>query len=187
MNSKRLSKFLSLILRHQPEVAKLTLDGRGFCHIDKLIKAASAHLHETVTREDLEELCTPSDNPQEKTRFELEGDYIRAGHGHSIAISGYPECVPTQALFHATPRAAVAAIQKSGLSLMSRQKVHLSYDRAITLEAARRRNRDVVLIEVLWEEAIQAGIKFYSSADSRIILSDDLPTKYLKIDLSHQK
>ena len=186
-NKKRLSKFMSLVLRHQPEVAGLKLDTRGFCSIDSMLKAAKNHLRQDVTREDLEELSTPSDDPQEKTRFEIEGDYIRAGHGHSIPITGYPSCLPDKPLYHASPRTVYKDIQTSGLKSMSRQKVHLSYDKAITLEAARRRSRDVILIEIKVSEALAAGIGFYTSADPRIILSDEILAQFLIFHLEYQR
>lgn len=175
----RLSKFMSFVLRHKPEAEGLTLDERGFCRVDTLVAAASRKLRSEITREDVESLCVPSDNPNEKTRFELEGDFVRAGHGHSVAITAYRPCAPTAPLYHATPRAVLATIKADGLKSMSRQKVHLSYDRAITVEAARRRSRDVVLIQVDVGPARLANVGFYESADKRIVLSDAVPARFL--------
>jgi putative RNA 2'-phosphotransferase len=177
---KRLSKFLSLVLRHRPQVAGLQLDGRGFCGIDALAAAASRALGIDVGRAEIEELAAPSTSPGEKTRFEIEGDYVRAGHGHSLPIEGYRPTVPRAALYHATVSAALPAIRDEGLRAMQRQKVHLSYEREITLEAARRRGRDTVLIEVDVEAARAAQVAFYESADPRIVLSDDLPASCLR-------
>lgn len=39
----RTSKFLSLILRHQPEVIGLTLDENGWANVDDLIRLANQH------------------------------------------------------------------------------------------------------------------------------------------------
>ena len=114
-------------------------------------------------------------------RFELEGDFVRAGHGHSIPIAGYRRTTPRAPLFHATVRAALPAIRAEGLRAMARQKVHLSTERAITLEAARRRGRDTVLIEVDIGAALGAGVGFYESADPRIVLGDDIPPQALRI------
>ena len=182
---RRLSKFMSYVLRHKPEEAGLQLDARGFCDINKLLKAATKQFHSPVTREDVEALCVPSEDPNEKTRFELEGDFVRAGHGHSIQVSGYRVCDSDQLLYHATPRTSIDAIRSGGLRAMSRQKVHLSYDQKITVEAARRRSRDVVLVEVDVAAARKAGIVFYESADPRIILSDDIPPSFLNFDLKY--
>lgn len=176
---RRLSKFMSFVLRHKPETEGLKLDERGFCRIEPLVLAASRKLRFGVTREDVESLCVPSDNPNEKTRYELEGDFVRAGHGHSVEITGYRPCAPIAPLYHATTRQALAAVKTDGLRSMSRQKVHLSYDRAITVEAARRRSRDVVLVQVDVGAARLANVGFYESADERIVLSDDVPARFL--------
>jgi len=177
---KRLSKFLSYVLRHKPEDAGLTLDERGCCPVDTIIQAASTKLGHEVTRDDIELLCEPSDDPKEKTRFELEGDLIRAGHGHSIPVAGLRPCEPKGPLYHATTKTALPKVKTDGLKCMSRQKVHLSYDKAITIEAARRRSRDIVLVEVETGPARLDNIGFYESADPRIVLSDDIPAKYLR-------
>ncbi len=177
---RRLSKYLSYILRHTPEDAGLTLDPRGAAPVEAVVQAATAALGFTVTAFDLEELAEPAFGEQ-KRRFELEGDYVRAGHGHSIPIAELDPVVPKAPLYHGAPRVAVDAILQDGLQPMSRQKVHLSYDRAITIEAARRKSADVALLEVLVEEARAAGAGFYRSADPRIVLSDPIPPAALRL------
>jgi putative RNA 2'-phosphotransferase len=172
---KRLSKYMSKVLRHEPEKAGLTLDERGFCPIEDLLRAASQALRREILREDLLELTRPQEDPAQKLRFEAEGDFVRAGHGHSIPVAGYRETAPRGNLFHATTRGALDSIREGGLKAMNRQKVHLAYDRGITLEAARRKNRDVVCIEIDAARARERGVKFYESADPRIVLSDDIP------------
>ncbi len=178
---KRLSKFLSYVLRHQPGSAGLTLDDRGFCAIDEVVAAARKGTRVTIERADLEALAEPPTDPAAKQRFQIEGDFIRAGHGHTVAIDGYREVTPDRALFHATTAAAMPAIERDGLLPMARQKVHLSSDRAITVEAARRRSPRVVVIEIAAPEAAAAGVGFYESADARIVLSDAVPPAFLRI------
>jgi putative RNA 2'-phosphotransferase len=178
---RRLSRFMSLVLRHRPETAGLTLDERGFCAVDALVGAASRALGLQVSRADVEVLAGPPASAAEKVRFELEGDFVRAGHGHSIPIAGYRPAAPRAPLYHATVRAALPGIRAGGLRAMARQKVHLSTDRQITLEAARRRGRDTVLIEVDLEVALALGVGFYESADPRIVLGDDIPPRALRI------
>lgn len=176
---KRLSKFLSLVLRHKPEKIGIALDPKGFCNISELIAKINQKTGFQVTKEQLEDLARPTGNPQDKVRFEIEGDRIRAGHGHSIAIDMYEEVIPSGPLFHGTPDFAVPSIQEDGLQPMARDKVHLSYDKAITIEAARRRHKSVTLVEVNVELAMREGVVFYSSADPRIVLSDAIPPQCL--------
>lgn len=42
-NKTKISKFLSLILRHQPEVVGLKLDENGWVSVEKLIKACAGY------------------------------------------------------------------------------------------------------------------------------------------------
>ena len=131
----RLSKFLAFVLRHKPEAADLALDARGCAHLDDLAAAAIAELGIPVTRDDLIALAEQSEaGSGRKRRFEVEGDFMRAWHGHSIPV-----------------------------------------------EAARRRSRDVVVLEVDVAKAQAAGVRFYASADPRIVLCDDLPPECLRL------
>lgn len=179
-DKKKLSKFMSLVLRHK--LGSLKLDSRGCCKIDDLINVVNRRTRLNVTRADVIKLTIPSEDPNIKTRFELEGNFIRAGHGHSIKIEGYEKLIPSQPLYHATTESVIDSIMRSGLCAMNRQKVHLSYDKAITIEAAKRRSRNIVLIRIKSEEAVSGGVSFYKSADERIVLSDDIPPEYLEVE-----
>ena len=52
------SKFLSLVLRHHPEVARITLDHHGRAEVDALIAGVNAHSRHHLTRETLQEKWT---------------------------------------------------------------------------------------------------------------------------------
>jgi putative RNA 2'-phosphotransferase len=178
----RLSKFLSRVLRHRPELAGIVLDHRGRARLDDLAAAASRHLGFAVTRDDLLALTeAPAEGADQKRRFEVEGEFMRAGHGHSIPVEGYRPVAPAGPLYHATPRTALAAVLREGLRAMRRQKVHLASDVGITVEAARRRSGDVVVLAVTVARAAAAGVGFYASADPRIVLSDDVPPEFLEV------
>lgn len=81
--AKKISKFLSLILRHHPETINLTLDKQGFACIDELIKNTNqkTSLGFELTYEQLYEVVATND----KKRFEISEDntQIRAVQGHS--------------------------------------------------------------------------------------------------------
>lgn len=74
------SKFLSYILRHQPEAIGITLDSNGWINIDNLILQANQY-NEYLTREIIEQVVKSSD----KKRFTISDDglKIRAAQGHS--------------------------------------------------------------------------------------------------------
>src|SRR5689334_9594706 len=58
MNAKELtfkSKFLSLVLRHQPELVGITLDGAGWVDVSELLIACTRH-GKPMARETLEQI-----------------------------------------------------------------------------------------------------------------------------------
>ena len=76
------SKFLSLVLRHRPEVIGMELDHEGWLPIAELIENAGHHGKE-ITLDLIHEVVSTND----KQRFALSEDglRIRANQGHSVA------------------------------------------------------------------------------------------------------
>ncbi|GFD74016.1 hypothetical protein KUL113_34360 [Tenacibaculum sp. KUL113] len=79
-NTKRISKFLSLILRHQPEKIGLKLDINGWASVEELLNKSSNN-GVTFTKDELEFIVKNND----KQRFSLNENQtkIRANQGHS--------------------------------------------------------------------------------------------------------
>ncbi len=75
------SKFLSLVLRHQPERIGLTLDGAGWAEVDELL-AAARRAGVALDRPTLERVVAEND----KQRFALspDGTRIRASQGREV-------------------------------------------------------------------------------------------------------
>ena len=121
---RKVSRFLSLVLRHQPQRIGLQLDAQGWAEIEVLIARAGAH-GMALTREIVLEVVATSD----KRRFALDasGQRIRANQGHSIDIDlGLEPREPPEVLFHGTAETNLAAIRVEGLKPGRRQHVHLS-------------------------------------------------------------
>jgi putative RNA 2'-phosphotransferase len=140
---ERASKFLSLILRHQPEVVGVTLDAHGWVAVDELVAKSQASA-QPLSRDLIEELVRTSD----KRRFELSDDglRIRANQGHSVAVDlALAAREPPERLFHGTASRYVAAIRAEGLKPRSRQQVHLSADRETAVTVGARHGKPVVL------------------------------------------
>ena len=174
---KKISKPMSLMLRHEPEKFGLTLDAQGFATFEDLARAiakktgASAPEIRQVVRE------------SEKQRFEIveqDGvEKIRARYGHSVEGDvSYEPVEPPVVLFHGTSRGAIEAIRREGLKAMARQKVHLSIDRETALMVGRRHDSQPVLLTIRAGEAHQAGAKFYSP-EPRVFLADEVEAKWI--------
>ena len=161
-DSIKVSKFLSLVLRHEPERIGLTLDREGWADIGELIARAKPH-GMAMTREVVLQVVATSD----KQRFALDAarQRIRANQGHSVEIDlGLQPCEPPAILFHGTAAASVDSIRAEGLRPGQRQHVHLSPDEATATKVGRRQGKPVVLRVQsgrMWAE----GTKFYRSAN----------------------
>jgi len=111
--SVRISKFLSLVLRHQPEKIDLNLDESGWAQVRQLIEASRRRGVE-FTLEELHNIVAIND----KKRFSLSDDglSIRAKQGHSIEVElGYAPSAPPQVLYHGTAERFLNSIKQQGL------------------------------------------------------------------------
>ena len=180
MNSEKnltaTSKFLSLVLRHQPEVVGMQLDDEGWLDINQLIFNANER-GKALSLELLHEVVATSD----KKRFALSDDglRIRANQGHSLANVDLKldEAKPPQTLYHGTVAAFLESIRATGLQKRSRNHVHLSSDAATATKVGSRRGKPIVL-QVDATAMHQQGHLFYLSANG-VWLVDAVPTKFL--------
>lgn len=172
---KALSKYLSLVLRHEPAAANVTLDPAGWVEVEALIAGAARAGH-SITRHNIEEVVTTS----EKQRFTLSADglRLRAAQGHSIAVDlGLAQSIPPATLFHGTARASLEAILSAGLSPQGRQHVHLSSD-AETARLVGQRHGAPVVLQVLARTAYDDGQLFWL-AENGVWLTGPVAPRYL--------
>lgn len=185
MNNKivKTSKFLSLILRHQPQAIDIALDKEGWADIDTLIANANrlGKIRPILTRAKLDEVVATND----KKRFEIsyDGSQIRAVQGHSTAQVKriFEPKIPPNPLYHGTAKHFLKPIldDKQGLTPQSRHHVHLSETIATAKKVGIRHGRLVVLV-VDTEAMQQAGFEFYQ-AENGVWLVDSVPAEYLTI------
>ncbi len=172
--SVRISKYLAKHLRHEPERIGLTLDAQGWVPVAELIAAAGRHGFR-FTRAELESVVADND----KQRYAIEGDRIRANQGHSVRVDlGLPPVEPPAQLFHGTVARTVAAIRSEGLRPMARHAVHLSADRETATRVGARRGRAVVLT-VDAGAMYRAGHEFRVSANG-VWLTGRVPPEFLR-------
>jgi putative RNA 2'-phosphotransferase len=173
----RLSKFLSLVLRHQPQTIGLSLDPQGWAQVDELLEKANAH-GVSLTLELLREIVEKND----KRRFALsdDGRQIRANQGHSIQVAlGLEPLTPPALLYHGTATHFVDSIKQTGLRPGKRQHVHLSTDEETATAVGRRHGKPIVII-IQAGEMCAAGYPFYLSANG-VWLTGSVPPEYLII------
>ena len=182
MNDKEIkntSKFLSLILRHQPETIGLSLDENGWADTETLLLQLTAHGH-PVSKELLETVVSTND----KKRFAFNEDHtrIRASQGHSVQVElNLQQKQPPEWLYHGTIADFVENIQKEGILKMSRQHVHLSQDQHTARAVGGRRGKPVIL-SINAGQMQEAGFIFYLS-ENGVWLTDHVPAAYITFTL----
>ena len=174
MNDVKISKFISLVLRHKPEEINTTLTIDGYCNVDVLIKGVREKFNIDFTLQDLERIVA-EDNKQ---RYSFKGNMIRANQGHSIDVNlGLKEKIPNDTLYHGTALKVVDKIHKEGIKKQSRQYVHLSSDVDTAVKVAVRHGEPVVLI-IKAKAMYNNGYKFYLS-ENGVWLTDYVPPEYI--------
>ena len=172
-----ISKFLSLVLRHRPEIAGITLDPNGWADVADLIKGFEKNRGKSITLENIKEVVATND----KQRFSLNDDCtkIRANQGHSVSVDvELEEAQPPDILFHGTSANSTKGIMSNGIQAKSRLYVHLSRDEATATKVGKRRGSPVVLI-VDAGKMYEDGFKFYLSANG-VWLTDYVPSAYVR-------
>ncbi len=172
---KTASKFLSLLLRHQPETIGIELDLQGWANIDELIERSATKC--PLNRPLIEEVVRTND----KQRFALSEckNFIRANQGHSIAVElALEPQTPPQTLFHGTATRFVESIQQQGLDKRQRQHVHLSDNRETATKVGSRHGKPIIL-SVRAADMHTAGLVFYRSANG-VWLTNHVPAEYIK-------
>jgi len=171
-----ISKFLSLVLRHQPETIGIQLDQSGWTDIDELIEKANSY-GVKFDREILNHIVAT--NSKKRFAFNNTFDKIRASQGHSVEIElGYTNQKPPEILFHGTGEKSVQSILDTGLEKRNRQHVHLSSDFDTAVKVGQRHGKPFVF-KVLAERMYNDNFQFFIS-DNGVWLTDHVPTKYLK-------
>ena len=173
----RCSKFRSLVLRHQPDAAGITLDAHGWADVPKLLEGMRRANH-AITAEMLEEIVR-TDNKQ---RYSFNADHtkIRANQGHSVPVDLELQPVqPPEYLWHGNAERLLGKIFAEGLRPMSRQYVHLSPDQETAYKVGVRHGKPVIL-RVKAGDLSGTGTQFYLS-ENGVWLTDAVPPEYLEI------
>ncbi|UXU90888.1 RNA 2'-phosphotransferase [Burkholderia sp. S-53] len=171
-----ISKYLSYLLRHEPQAIGLQLDPEGWADIGELIAGAARHGHR-LDRATIETVCATSD----KRRFALsdDGQRIRAVQGHSTSVvqRRYPAAPPPEHLYHGTATRFLESIRAQGLKPGARHHVHLSPDIRTALAVGTRYGVPAIL-EVDAQRMHRQGHTFFV-AENGVWLTDAVPAEYL--------
>lgn len=173
---ERISRFLSLILRHAPDTIGLVLDRNGWADVAELLDKASRH-GTPLTLEALREVVAGND--KQRFAFSEDGTRIRASQGHSLRSVdlALAPSIPPRVLYHGTASRFITAIRQSGLKPGARQHVHLSADRDTATRVGARHGVPVVL-EIRAADLHAQGQVFYQS-DNGVWLTGAVPVRFI--------
>jgi len=170
----RISKYMSYLLRHDPEDLKMSEN--GFVSLGELLtklKRKFPQVSEGLIREIVEK--------SERRRFEMKGGKIRALYGHSISIRmRLKEDKEVNVLYHGTTWEAAARIIRVGLKPMRRNWVHLSPTVEVARIVAFRRTSKPAILKIDARRARRDGIKFYKATEE-VYLCKEIPPKYIEL------
>ena len=168
------SKYISLILRHKPEVIGISLDEHGWANVSELV--AGINKTQPFSMEQLEEIVRT--DSKKRYSFNEDKTLIRANQGHSIPVDvELPEKQPPDILYHGTGEKYVSSIDRQGLIPKSRLYVHLSKDSDTAVKVGTRHGKPVVY-RVDAHKMAEDGYKFYLSVNG-VWLTKEVPMKYL--------
>lgn len=180
IDGKKISKFMSLILRHKPDVVGLELDKNGWVDIKDLVYSINKYYGtETISLGSINKIVS-SDN---KNRYEidLDGKRIRARQGHSVDVDlSLNEKIPPEILYHGTCIRFLDSILKNGIDKRSRQYVHLSENVATATIVGKRHGAPSVL-SIRSGDMYRNGFKFYKSTNN-VWLTDHVSKDYVSVE-----
>jgi len=169
---RKISRLLSLMLRHRPDEFGLEIDECGFVPMDQVVQAVKER-YEEVEEEDIIQLL----NQPDQHRFELTERGIRALYGHSffVEMDGEP-MTPPDLLYMGTTASAIHRFRVEGIGPGDRFYVHLSLSRQTAEERSREPGHPVV-VEILAREANAAGVAFYERGE--VVLTHQVPPGFI--------
>ena len=174
---KHLSKWLSYILRHHPEAARLTLNREGWADTEQLLAQAQAQ-GKMLTHDRLAHIV--AHNGKQRFTLSADGKQIRAAQGHSTPQVHISHAVrtPPAVLYHGTAQAFLPAIRAEGLLPGQRHHVHLSGDEATARQVGARHGKPAVL-QIDCAALIAQGQAFYLS-DNGVWLTDRIDAAFIR-------
>ena len=172
----KISKYISLILRHKPEVIGIKLDAHGWADVDALLAGIGNKY--AIDRDILDEIVRK--DSKQRYSFNEDKTRIRANQGHSVQVDvELSEAAPPEVLYPGTAQKFASSIEKQGLLPKNRLYVHLSAD-AKTAEKVGRRHGEPVIYLVSAGQMRCDGYTFYLSANG-VWLTKTVPAQYLKM------
>lgn len=177
-----MSRFISLILRHRPEIIGIKIEKNGgWADVNELIQGINAKGKFHIDRPILEKIVA-TDN-KGRYSFNPDGTRIRANQGHSIdVVIEMEHRQPPEFLYHGTAWKFMNSIMDKGLLPRSRQFVHLSPDYETAVKVGYRHSKpdQPVVLKIDAAQMAADGYDFMIS-DNGVWQIGEVPPQYIEI------
>lgn len=172
---EKLGRFISGALRHFPQKLKLEMDENGWVDFNSLAGIASKKYR--WANKWLINAIVDSD---EKKRYELKEEKIRARYGHSVNVelNDYSES-EENTLYYGTGEEEAHRMLEIGIKPVYQTFVHLSTTVEKSERVAKFRTDNPMILEVDVESARKNGFNFLKANDY-IVLTKEVPPQYVK-------
>ncbi|MDB3858710.1 RNA 2'-phosphotransferase [Candidatus Poseidonia sp.] len=172
-----LGRILALVLRHAPEKFGVDMDINGWVNSRELSEAIGKqrrHYH-WLRAWHFEVIA----NADEKGRYQVENEMMRATYGHSIELDlDLPTDDIPEALYYPCETDQVETLLEFGITAGDRKNVHLSRSIRNAMDAGHVRIHRPAILEVDTARAIADGQTIYR-AGTTVFLADEVPGEYL--------
>ncbi len=176
-SSVRVSKLLSLLLRHRPDEFGVEVDRHGFADLEAVLSALQER-DADLQMGDIESVVHDS----EKQRFEIVEGRIRARYGHSFEIDlGIDPVEPPEYLYKGVDPREVDQVLEEGLKPVDRQYVHLSFEADVAARLGGRRGERSAVIRIEAQRAHRADVPFYDCGPT--VLTPEVPPDFLVLEV----
>jgi len=171
---EKLGRFVSGILRHFPDRFNLEMDENGWVDFDALVRVVSRKYR--WANQWLIKAMIYSD---EKKRYELKDNKIRARYGHSVKVKldDYP-VAEEDLLYYGTGEEEAHRLLEIGIKPVNQAYVHLSTTIEKSEEVARLRTDEPIILEIDARRAREDGIRIIK-VNEHIALAEEIPPEYI--------
>ena len=183
-NHHQVSKFLSLLLRHRPEILGLSIDKEGFCNVSLTELVALMNQQPKFSELKVQDILTVVAEDT-KGRYQVVGDKIRALYGHSLPVTLLEKDtlsldeVP-EILYHGTAKENIDSIFSAGLLSGQRIYVHLSDNPSTALLIGKRHTRNPIIITINSKKLVFDG-QIVKKVGKETYITNTISPKYLTV------
>jgi len=173
--TERLGRFISGALRHFPDDLGLAMNQHGWVDLDVLVDAMKTR-YKWSNKEKLFSII----ESDEKGRYEIKANKIRARYGHSVDVDLDYEENTLPEVYYGASREEVDILLEKGIKPVKQRYVHLSTSVDKAREVAKIHTEDPVLLAVNAQEAQNDGVAILVATEN-IVLADEIPPQYLSL------